>query len=133
MQGLHASLLSILQLFLLSTLALIGPKQARASEFYRCPNGYELQVKGQSVRCFKPEAYSYVRPRACPTKPQPERLIVDHRQLEDKCVGSFTENSTRFNSITNLQCPNGFNLEIRRGRDRCKRHIPAKIIPPSSK
>jgi len=125
----------VLPAFALGLLATLfsADNQADEANFYRCPNGYELQVKGQSVRCFKPESFSYVRPLRCPSKPAREQLTIDYRQLEDKCVGSYMKEATRYNSITNLQCPNGFSLEVRKGRDRCKRHTPAKFIAPKAK
>lgn len=90
--------------------------------YFKCPNGFEMQTKGQSVRCFKPEAILYQSPGQCPLA---TLLTLDHDKLADQCLGG--------DKPKNLACPVGFQIEVLRGKDRCKKQLPAQIVAPLTK
>ena len=89
----------------------------------KCPQGFELQTKGKSVICFKPETNLFQRPLPCP---HGHRLVIDQSGLEDKCV-SQAESPPK---VVNILCPKGYNVEVLRQQDRCKQIFPAEITTP---
>lgn len=117
--------------------------------YYECQNGFKFETKKSTARCFKQERLSYRSLEACNRKGVKYRsfkLKIDASGKNDICFDSnkpFSkvnfkarpQNSLGKNSagIYYPFCAKGFKLQIKRGKDTCKRIVPEVIKPPNKK
>lgn len=110
---------------------------AQMATFFECKSGYKFQVSGKSARCFKPAITNYSAPSICKTVTIAainitiEHILnLDYESKKDKCVGIFKIGLISNINTMELVCRRSYHLEVRRGKDRCRKVIPAKTVAP---
>lgn len=111
---------------------------ANADTYFACSSGYTFQSKNNAARCYKPATYKITRLKPCPSVyiPVVNKKIghfykKDYQGKKDMCVGTFKVGPVTNTNALETACPSGYSKQIRSGRDRCRKPMPAKKIPPT--
>lgn len=107
------------------------PDASWAARFFACRSGETFEENNNAARCVRPDEFRALQ--ACPQVQTPlgpvgYGLVEDHNNTNrDKCVtqagGGFVSNAI------DPPCPNGFQVQVRNGRDRCRK--PGTITAPT--
>ena len=134
------TIISLFTVLLVSSAFTGVSSKAHAATYYKCESGYKFQVNGKAARCYKAASKDYTAPLKCKnvTIPAVNRSIGhflkrDHAGNRDKCVGTFKIGPVTNTNVLDLSCRHGYQLEVRKGKDRCFKTIKAKAVAPTKR
>lgn len=111
---------------------------ANADTYFSCTSGYTFQVKNGAARCYKPSGYVYKPLNRCGSVfiPGINKRIGhfykrNHQGNKDMCVGQFKIGPVTNVNAVEIACPSGYSKQITSGKDKCRKFVSAKTVPPT--
>lgn len=125
--------ISILLGFVLFGTNMVTSKDASAARFFACLPGFAFSVNNNAARCYKPARFVYRALKKCPiVLGVGYGLVRDFKRGSniDFCVTQLPGNSS-VQATLPTACDRGYSKQVRRGKDRCRKRIPASTRAPS--
>ncbi len=126
-----------------------GSIQAKGNNtFFSCDQGYVFESKQDAARCIHQKRVAFKNPEPCTKGSKAQnifRLQVDKLGNKDLCTGQLSSNiihsisgregkarsaKIKMRNPFQPKCASGYRLQIRRGRDACKKTNAEIIRPP---
>jgi hypothetical protein len=105
------------------------PREERLATYWGCTSGYQLQVAGTRVRCYRPAGTIEGAFLPCPNIGGVGFFpSTDHNGVTDMCAGT---NPVTGQVAVERKCPVGYGKSVTRGPDRCTKSTPSDSRPPS--